>query len=573
MAIDTDSHCGACNNDCTASGQTCTATGSGVYTCTCDGEPCTRFCCDGTCTDTDSDPQNCGSCGNVCQGNTCGSGQCDCEAGFGDCDGDASNGCEVETRNDPQHCGRCGNSCGDKASCSLGNCLCESGFGNCDRSFNNGCEINLNTNAKHCGACGNACGPNATCKSGACACNNGFGDCTNSAGCETQLDSNNAYCGACNIACQPWESCAGGACALATDWYFVTTYFATNVTNRVVTVRGDATINGNTWTLTDWEDSEGNSGGSGANDTGTLAITDAGAVTLTQGVVTSRGQINQDGNLLFAVNHNGANQNDVYTLTLWVRKSSGHTNADFQHTWRTFGIIGNPANAGAEPAAGWIQSFDGTATVGSNLSVSGQLQIMDNAPLNLAKHSQNPIVVQPNGAVAFWHSQNGFDTILRGHMTDDERVIVLTRENTDGSLGSGTMLMIKTSTGGQTQHLEGTYTFGHLFYAQPGAGTPLIVHGTLDLDGSGAITGGRSEQLNTGSIGTINGNTYSVDTDGSFLFVVQESTGNPIPITGHVERLANLPQRQVAGGFSAQTSSTASVPSAGSLILFVRQKD
>lgn len=58
-------------------------------------------CCSGLCVDVATDEQNCGMCGNVCQGapnqppvcnGICGLGLCD--DGYIDCDGDSSNGCE-----------------------------------------------------------------------------------------------------------------------------------------------------------------------------------------------------------------------------------------------------------------------------------------------------------------------------------------------------------------------------------------------------------------------------------------------------------------------------------------------
>jgi hypothetical protein len=68
------------------------------------GQPCagTETCCNGTCIDTDTDLDNCGSCGFQCDeppniAATCVAGECglgDCAAGFYDCDGQGATGCE-----------------------------------------------------------------------------------------------------------------------------------------------------------------------------------------------------------------------------------------------------------------------------------------------------------------------------------------------------------------------------------------------------------------------------------------------------------------------------------------------
>ena len=65
---------------------------------------CPRDQCGATCTDTRSDPDNCGACGRTCVAlngsSTCEAGACvldTCDDGWGDCDGDAVNGCEAES--------------------------------------------------------------------------------------------------------------------------------------------------------------------------------------------------------------------------------------------------------------------------------------------------------------------------------------------------------------------------------------------------------------------------------------------------------------------------------------------
>jgi hypothetical protein len=45
-----------------------------------------------------------------------------CNGGFADCDMMAANGCEVDTNTDPNNCGSCGNPCGPGQMCAGGVC-------------------------------------------------------------------------------------------------------------------------------------------------------------------------------------------------------------------------------------------------------------------------------------------------------------------------------------------------------------------------------------------------------------------------------------------------------------------
>jgi hypothetical protein len=64
-----------------------------------------ELCCDGTCSDTDGDPDHCGKCGKECKG-----GEKCCR---GDC---------VDTKQDDKNCGKCGKKCKDGKSCQNGKC-------------------------------------------------------------------------------------------------------------------------------------------------------------------------------------------------------------------------------------------------------------------------------------------------------------------------------------------------------------------------------------------------------------------------------------------------------------------
>ncbi|MBN1203781.1 MAG: hypothetical protein JXB05_02510 [Myxococcaceae bacterium] len=164
---------------------------------------------------------NCGACGDACEldhaSEVCSAKKCKistCEAGYADCDHVAANGCEAQL-NTLTHCGACGQACNlahASETCALGICQvleCEPGYANCDGVASNGCETQLGTTA-NCGACGASCGaaPNTIpfCSGGVCqsTCKAGFADCNTSPGCETA--------GSCAPACSPSICDDGNAC-------------------------------------------------------------------------------------------------------------------------------------------------------------------------------------------------------------------------------------------------------------------------------------------------------------------------------------------------------------------------
>jgi hypothetical protein len=91
-------------------------------------------CNDGSdeiCTDTMSDSNNCGSCGNACkQGWLCYGGACipKCPAGFAPCSGRCA-----DLSIDPDNCGACGAACDTGQTCSAGRCStsCPAGYSVC----------------------------------------------------------------------------------------------------------------------------------------------------------------------------------------------------------------------------------------------------------------------------------------------------------------------------------------------------------------------------------------------------------------------------------------------------------
>ncbi len=182
---------------------------------------------------TQTDPNNCGTCGHVCSTSNateaCVAGNCQvtaCAAGYADCDQNPNNGCEVNLQTSASNCGSCGNACPSGpnafASCSSGTCqlACLSGYANCNGNPSDGCETNIASDVNNCGACGQVCSaPNATmaCSNGSCmvaACSTGYANCDANPfnGCEVNLMSDSSNCGACGHACPSGHACVSGVC-------------------------------------------------------------------------------------------------------------------------------------------------------------------------------------------------------------------------------------------------------------------------------------------------------------------------------------------------------------------------
>ncbi|MEM1335091.1 MAG: hypothetical protein AAGG08_16700, partial [Actinomycetota bacterium] len=193
--------------------------------------------CESECTDTSSDPMNCGGCGVACgAGQVCRGGSCNTE-----CGGATPDFCSVEVEgvvtescvdfdSNPAFCGDCDTACAAGEVCSGGTCgvVCETGFTDCD-----GACVDLTSNPNFCGACAGPEGEPASCAdvpygtalcaASACgaACNEGFFDCNLDAaeadgdGCEVDLMTDRQNCGGCGVACDVAEDCVMGACAPA----------------------------------------------------------------------------------------------------------------------------------------------------------------------------------------------------------------------------------------------------------------------------------------------------------------------------------------------------------------------
>ncbi len=155
------------------------------------------------CGDTQSDPNNCGFCGNICGGGTpvCLNGACAASCGgLTNC----SNAC-VNLTNDPAHCSACGTACVAGQNCISSACVCAGSTTLCG-----GRCVNTSVDPRNCGGCGTTCMNGQVCNAGSCMTNCGaLSDCGGSC-VDEQTDHGN--CGGCLLACAPAETCASGGC-------------------------------------------------------------------------------------------------------------------------------------------------------------------------------------------------------------------------------------------------------------------------------------------------------------------------------------------------------------------------
>jgi len=236
-------NCSACGNACNLlnSNEACVAGVCQVASCIAPFLNCDNNSATGCEINGNTNVANCGLCGKVCNlpnsAETCVGGVCGiaaCEGAFRNCDNVATNGCEIDTNTNVNNCGLCGKVCdlvnASSETCAAGVCqvaTCSAPWGNCDGNHANGCETNTNTTVSHCGVCGNACNlPNASsesCSAGACqvaSCTAPWSNCDGSHpnGCETNTSSDVQHCGGCNNACNlpnANEVCVNSACEVA----------------------------------------------------------------------------------------------------------------------------------------------------------------------------------------------------------------------------------------------------------------------------------------------------------------------------------------------------------------------
>jgi hypothetical protein len=195
------------------------------------GPVVTKYNCSGVCTDLDSDPKNCGECGNACQGAEpkCENGGCvtdivvcpenpnlelcDDEKCYAKC----GEKC-YDLLSDPNNCGECGNIC-ETGTCDNGGCTtigghdCADGLSACGAENDKGYEcVDLSQDERHCGECGTVC-ETGTCENGSC----GGGICQNKGNTICGKDVTNVLtdadnCGECGIVCPEGVDCNSGVC-------------------------------------------------------------------------------------------------------------------------------------------------------------------------------------------------------------------------------------------------------------------------------------------------------------------------------------------------------------------------
>ena len=123
---------GACDSSCMRTVRPCTGgefqescCGTGFHcqngSCVC---PAPNTVCGTTCTNVQTDANNCGTCGNSCNGGSCVGGKCDCStaAGLTLC----GTTC-VNLQTDASNCGSCGHQCIQGVGCVDGLCQCPQG--------------------------------------------------------------------------------------------------------------------------------------------------------------------------------------------------------------------------------------------------------------------------------------------------------------------------------------------------------------------------------------------------------------------------------------------------------------
>lgn len=179
--------------------------------------------CDGTCIDTDLDPDHCGACTNACvDDEMCVDGTC---VEPMPCALDACDDACVDTQTDPANCGMCGRWCDSSAACIAGacvvtcsescdsdaelcidgTCVCRAGLDRCDDDC-----VDLGSDDDHCGMCGREC-QDMLCSAGECAsaCGSGLETCDEAC---VDFASDPLNCGACERACHPSQECVAGEC-------------------------------------------------------------------------------------------------------------------------------------------------------------------------------------------------------------------------------------------------------------------------------------------------------------------------------------------------------------------------
>ncbi|HVU53027.1 MAG TPA: SUMF1/EgtB/PvdO family nonheme iron enzyme, partial [Polyangia bacterium] len=136
----------------------------------------------------------------------CDGGACVCAAGSGL---SACGGLCVDEQTDPDNCGACGNQCPAGTSCQSGVCACPYGATQCGDT----CAY-LYRDSNNCGACGVKCDATAACFFSQCAECTGPGEAVCYGQCWS-VDHDPTNCGACGVTCPDSVGCGGGICGKA----------------------------------------------------------------------------------------------------------------------------------------------------------------------------------------------------------------------------------------------------------------------------------------------------------------------------------------------------------------------
>jgi len=169
-------NCGMCNNKC-SSGQVCNDGGCSL-SCQPGYDKCPNDAGLNFCINPQSNDYNCNGCGNVCgPGTRCEGGTCNitCQTGLTACteptaDGGSTNVC-IDLIVDPNNCGACGNACDGGTYCSptddAGDAACGLGCFGGSQLCNNRC-IDPKIDPYNCGGCNNACDGGQSCVNSKC---------------------------------------------------------------------------------------------------------------------------------------------------------------------------------------------------------------------------------------------------------------------------------------------------------------------------------------------------------------------------------------------------------------------
>jgi hypothetical protein len=126
-------NCGVCGKGCVAPPNvmpTCVNSVCGVGQCLAGFVDCDKNPNNGCEVNVNTDPNNCNGCGMACAvpanaSAGCAMGVCGigkCNGGFADCDGNANDGCEININSDANNCGKCGSVCQNGTLCVNGSC-------------------------------------------------------------------------------------------------------------------------------------------------------------------------------------------------------------------------------------------------------------------------------------------------------------------------------------------------------------------------------------------------------------------------------------------------------------------